>query len=128
MKKALCIVSLLGGVAMADSQTITKSGELGGFEGNAQNFSGKVKVSMMFKTEPWREMIGALVEFDKNARSAWHTHTAGQTLIVIFLASNASSPCVIEANTVLIVAIPMSEPFPLNENAVILISILPFFS
>lgn len=27
-------------------------------------------------------MIGALVEFDKNARSAWHTHTAGQTLIV----------------------------------------------
>lgn len=82
MKKALCIVSLLGGVAMADSQTITKSGELGGFEGNAQNFSGKVKVSMMFKTEPWREMIGALVEFDKNARSAWHTHTAGQTLII----------------------------------------------
>lgn len=83
MRKALLIFSLLGGIAMAaDTQTLTKSGELGGFDGNAQNFSGKVKVSMMFKSETWREMIGALVEFDKNARSAWHTHTAGQTLIV----------------------------------------------
>ncbi len=83
MKKALFIFLFLGGMAMAtDSQSITKSGELGGFEGNSQNFSGKVKVSMMFKSESWREMIGALVEFDKNARSAWHTHTAGQTLIV----------------------------------------------
>lgn len=83
MKKALFVFLFLGGMAMAtDSQSITKSGELGGFEGNSQNFSGKVKVSMMFKSESWREMIGALVEFDKNARSAWHTHTAGQTLIV----------------------------------------------
>lgn len=80
MKKALCILILLGGIVMA--QTITKSGELGGFKGDSKVFSGDVKVSMMFKSESWREMIGALVEFDKNARSAWHTHTAGQTLIV----------------------------------------------
>ena len=82
MKHFLFCIFIVGGFLMADSQTITKSGELGGFVGNAQNFSGKVKVSMMFKAESWREMIGALVEFDKNARSAWHTHTAGQTLIV----------------------------------------------
>lgn len=82
MKKTLFILTLLGGVAMADTQTITKSGELASLKGDSKIFSGDVKVSMMFKAEAWREMIGALVEFDKGARSAWHTHPAGQTLIV----------------------------------------------
>lgn len=83
MKRSLVLISILGGLAMAtESQSITKNGELGSFEGNSQNFSGKVKVSMMFKSESWRDMIGALVEFEKGSRSAWHTHTAGQTLIV----------------------------------------------
>ncbi len=82
MKKALCILTVLGGFAMADSQSITKSGELGGFKGDSKIFSGDVKVSMMFKSDSWRDFGGALVEFSKNARSAWHTHPAGQTLIV----------------------------------------------
>lgn len=82
MKKALCILTVLGGFAMADSQSITKSGELGGFKGDSKIFSGDVKVSMMFKSQSWRDFGGALVEFSKNARSAWHTHPAGQTLIV----------------------------------------------
>ena len=70
----------LGGIAMA--QTITKSGELGSFKGDSAIFSGDVKVSILFKSESWRSFGGGLVEFSKNARSAWHTHPAGQTLIV----------------------------------------------
>ena len=82
MKKTLFILTLLGGVAMADTQTITKSGELASLKGDSKIFSGDVKVSMMFKSDSWRDFGGALVEFSKNARSAWHTHPAGQTLIV----------------------------------------------
>ena len=37
---------------------------------------------MLFNSETWREFGGALVEFEKSSRSAWHTHPAGQTLIV----------------------------------------------
>lgn len=66
----------------ADTQTITKNGELGSLKGDPKIFSGEVKVSMLFKSSSWREFSGALVEFSKNARSAWHTHPAGQTLIV----------------------------------------------
>ena len=82
MKKTLFILTLLGGVAMADTQTITKSGELASLKGDSKIFSGDVKVSMMFKSDSWRDFSGALVEFSKNARSAWHMHPAGQTLIV----------------------------------------------
>lgn len=58
MKKALCILTVLGGFAMADSQSITKSGELGGFKGDSKIFSGDVKVSMMFKSDSWRDFSG----------------------------------------------------------------------
>ena len=79
----LCISMILGGLIMADSQSITKSGELGSFKGDSKIFSSDVKVSMLFKSESWQDFGGALVEFSKNARSAWHMHPAGQTLIVI---------------------------------------------
>ncbi len=45
-------------------------------------FSKNVKVSMMFKSNEWRNFSGALVEFEVSARSACHTHPQGQTLIV----------------------------------------------
>ena len=82
MKKTLFSLIFLGGFIMANSQAIIKSGELGSFEGNSTIFSGKVKVSILFNSETWREFGGALVEFEKSSRSAWHTHPEGQTLIV----------------------------------------------
>lgn len=45
-------------------------------------FSKNVKVSMIFKSNEWRNFSGALVEFEASARSACHTHPQGQTLIV----------------------------------------------
>lgn len=55
---------------------------LGEFKGDSKIFSGEVRVQMLFEKESWRDFNGALVEFAPKARSAWHTHPAGQTLIV----------------------------------------------
>ncbi|MGX2971605.1 (R)-mandelonitrile lyase [Helicobacter sp. T3_23-1059] len=66
----------------AAEQELLKAGSLGGFEGDDTIFSGKVKVTMLFKDAPYRAFSGGLVEFSKGARTAWHTHPAGQTLIV----------------------------------------------
>ena len=79
---ALCVI--LGGFSMvnASEQELIKAGSLGGFEGNDTIFSGKVKVTKLFNDAPYRAFGGGLVEFSKGARTAWHTHPAGQTLIV----------------------------------------------
>ncbi|WP_346265304.1 cupin domain-containing carboxymuconolactone decarboxylase family protein [Helicobacter suis] len=65
-----------------EGQEITRKGQLGGFEGDSSKFSGVVHVQMLFKSEKWRHFGGGLVSFEPKARSAWHTHPAGQTLIV----------------------------------------------
>lgn len=46
-------------------------------------FSGGVKVTLMFEDNSWRAMGGGLVRFKPFARTAWHSHPAGQTLIVL---------------------------------------------
>lgn len=81
MYKLVCFL-LLGVISMADTQKITKNGELGSFKGDAKFFSGDVDVAILFKSEAWRTFGGALVKFAPKARSAWHLHPAGQTLIV----------------------------------------------
>nr|WP_232087269.1 cupin domain-containing protein [Helicobacter suis] len=65
-----------------EGQEITRKGQLGGFEGDSSKFSGVVHVQMLFKSEKWHHFGGGLVSFEPKARSAWHTHPAGQTLIV----------------------------------------------
>jgi quercetin dioxygenase-like cupin family protein len=45
-------------------------------------FTGTVRIDSPFKgTEPAR-ITGAVVSFEPGARTAWHTHPLGQTLIV----------------------------------------------
>ena len=63
-------------------QEIVKDGSLGGFKGDSKIFSGEVNVKMLFKSGDYRNYGGALVTFSPKARTAWHTHPAGQTLIV----------------------------------------------
>ncbi|GAB0173037.1 hypothetical protein NHP164001_10530 [Helicobacter trogontum] len=63
-------------------QRVEKAGTHGSFKGDSKIFSGEVKVNMMFKANECRDFSGGLVEFSKGARSAWHTHPKGQTLIV----------------------------------------------
>ena len=61
-------------------QEITKDAKE--IKGDLIIFSGEVGVTMLFDKNAWRDFSGAKVHFSPKARSAWHTHPAGQTLIV----------------------------------------------
>jgi quercetin dioxygenase-like cupin family protein len=50
--------------------------------GPAQNFTGAVIVDPLFSATEHTHAMGGLVTFEPGARTAWHTHPAGQTLIV----------------------------------------------
>ena len=52
--------------------------------GPAEWFTGKVRVDRLFNTAAPERVQGAHVTFDPGARTAWHTHPLGQTLIVTF--------------------------------------------
>lgn len=69
-------------VDSSSSQELIKIGELGGFNGNATNFDGKVSVKMKFQSSDWHNFSGAEVSFEKGARTAWHSHPSGQILLV----------------------------------------------
>jgi len=51
-------------------------------KGPAQNFTGSVVVDPLFEASEHTHATGGLVTFLPGARTAWHTHPAGQTLIV----------------------------------------------
>ena len=52
--------------------------------GPADWFTGTVRIDPMFAAEDPGRVAGAHVTFEPGARTAWHTHPAGQTLIVTF--------------------------------------------
>ena len=82
--KSLYISALLAlaGAAMAQDITVSRAGSQSPQQGPAENFTGTVRVERLFSaTEPSRA-TGGLVTFAAGARSAWHTHPLGQTLIV----------------------------------------------
>ena len=62
--------------------TVTPIGSQTSVPGPAQWFTGAVRIDSPFQaTEPAR-VGGATVTFEPGARTAWHTHPLGQTLIV----------------------------------------------
>ena len=52
-------------------------------EGSADYFTGRVTITGQFQREAPSRVSGALVRFEPGARTAWHTHPLGQTLIVV---------------------------------------------
>jgi quercetin dioxygenase-like cupin family protein len=61
---------------------ITRIGTKPSAKGPADWFTGTVRIDSPFQgTEPAR-IAGAHVTFEPGARTAWHTHPLGQTLIV----------------------------------------------
>lgn len=61
---------------------IIRSGTQPSKAGPADYFTGTVRIDSPFSgTEPAR-VGGAIVTFEPGARTAWHTHPLGQTLIV----------------------------------------------
>ena len=51
--------------------------------GRAEWFTGAVRIDPLFKAPDPARVSGASVTFEPGARTAWHTHPLGQTLIVI---------------------------------------------
>src|SRR5438552_925661 len=51
-------------------------------EGPAQYFTGRVTIRGQFARDEPSRIGGAIVHFEPGARTAWHTHPLGQTLIV----------------------------------------------
>ncbi|SAK75895.1 Germin subfamily 1 member 15 [Caballeronia hypogeia] len=61
---------------------ITKCGSLPSAKGPTEYFTGRVRVDSPFAGERPARIGGATVTFEPGARTAWHTHPLGQTLIV----------------------------------------------
>lgn len=63
---------------------ITRAGANPSNPGPEETFTGTVRIEPLFQAEDPGRASGALVTFEPKARTAWHTHPAGQTLIVTF--------------------------------------------
>jgi quercetin dioxygenase-like cupin family protein len=50
--------------------------------GAAEYFSGAVRIDPLFRAKEPARAVGASVTFEPGARTAWHTHPLGQTLVV----------------------------------------------
>jgi quercetin dioxygenase-like cupin family protein len=51
-------------------------------QGPADWFTGTVRIDPLFQAPDPAHVAGASVTFEPSARTAWHTHPLGQTLIV----------------------------------------------
>lgn len=70
---------------MADSATspgLVRAAEMKRIEGPAAYFDGKATIIGPFTRPAPSRVGGAIVRFEPGARTAWHSHPAGQTLIV----------------------------------------------
>ena len=61
---------------------IKRNGAQPSNKGPADWFTGTVRVDPLFQARDPARMSGASVTFEPGARTAWHTHPLGQTLIV----------------------------------------------
>ncbi|MBY5531859.1 cupin domain-containing protein [Rhizobium leguminosarum] len=61
---------------------IKRSGSQPSAKGPADWFTGSVRVDPLFAATSPARAAGASVTFEPGARTAWHTHPLGQTLIV----------------------------------------------
>lgn len=63
--------------------SIQRNGSQPSSQGLAEYFTGIVHVESPFKSPGPAPVAGARVTFEPGARSNWHTHPCGQTLIVV---------------------------------------------
>ncbi len=78
---SLSMAGAAGAQAIADLK-ITRNGSQPSAKGPASNFTGQVRVDTPFRGEAPARVSGGHVTFEPAARTAWHTHPLGQTLLV----------------------------------------------
>jgi 4-carboxymuconolactone decarboxylase len=88
---AVVLVSLVVSAAPVHGQqaatgdeavVVTHGGAQASRPGPAENFTGSVRVDQPFQATAPGRVAGARVAFEPGARTAWHSHPLGQTLIV----------------------------------------------
>ncbi|MEZ4526201.1 MAG: cupin domain-containing protein [Desulfobacterales bacterium] len=62
--------------------SITRSGSQPSTKGSDEYFTGSVRIDSRFQQSDPARVGGGIVTFDPGARTAWHTHPLGQTLII----------------------------------------------
>jgi quercetin dioxygenase-like cupin family protein len=62
---------------------IKRAGSQPSGKGPAEYFTGTVRIDPLFQAPTPARVAAAAVTFEPGARTAWHTHPLGQTLIVI---------------------------------------------
>ena len=61
---------------------IKRCGSQPSAKGSAEYFTGNVRIDPLFDRNDPARVVGSSVTFDPGARTFWHTHPLGQTLIV----------------------------------------------
>jgi quercetin dioxygenase-like cupin family protein len=61
---------------------IKRAGSQPSARGSSDYFTGTVRVDPLFQAPAPSRVSGAAVTFEPGARTAWHTHPLGQTLVV----------------------------------------------
>ena len=63
---------------------IRRAGSRSSIQGPADWFTGTVRIDPLFDANAPARAAGGAVTFEPGARTAWHTHPLGQTLVVLF--------------------------------------------
>ncbi len=79
---ALSLSMAATGPAATAPIRITGAGTTASAAGPADYFTGRVRIDAPFQADTPARVGGATVTFEPGARTAWHTHPLGQTLIV----------------------------------------------
>jgi quercetin dioxygenase-like cupin family protein len=61
---------------------INRAGSQPSYKPSTDYFTGTVRVDPLFDSPDPARVVGANVTFEPGARTAWHTHPLGQTLVV----------------------------------------------
>lgn len=61
---------------------VKRSGSQASTKGPSDWFTGTVRIDSLFQAPDPARVAGASVTFEPGARTAWHTHPLGQTLII----------------------------------------------
>jgi quercetin dioxygenase-like cupin family protein len=78
----LVILISVAGATEKPQLTVMRAGARPVIEGPAENFTGKATIDRQVRPDASQRAMGSLVSFEPGARTAWHTHPLGQTLIV----------------------------------------------
>lgn len=71
-----------GSAQAAEELEIRRPGSQPSARGAAEIFTGAVRIDPLFPAHPPARASGGQVTFESGARTAWHTHPLGQTLVV----------------------------------------------